>query len=108
MSSYDLEIEIDEDDLYLKELFMENDDLPTASNENDGSGAAKPTDYHQGQAGASMTRTPLSAPHDLVNILTRLDKLENRVDILVEENDLLPGIYVILRYPPMSEGCFFY
>ena len=89
MSSYDLEIEIDPDELFLKELFMENDELPTASDENDGSGAAKPTDYHQGQAGASMTVAPFSAPHDLVNILARLDKLENRVDILEEENRVL-------------------
>ena len=87
MSSYDLEIEIDPEELFLKELFMENDELPTASD--DGSGAAKPTDYHQGQAGASMTVAPFSAPHDLVNILARLDKLENRVDILEEENRVL-------------------
>ena len=47
MSSYDLEIEIDPEELFLKELFMENDELPTASDENDGSGAAKFTVYHQ-------------------------------------------------------------
>ena len=90
MSSDELQINIDDDEeLYLQVLFKESDELPTASNENDDSGAALPTVYHQGQAGASWTAAPFSAPHDLVNILARLDRLENRVDILEEENRAL-------------------